>query len=267
MKRRGPWLALLGFSVLLSAYAGTMLASIDNRSGPPESTLRLSERELELPTGDPSGDEDNTPLTLHLVWRIEANELGPSGRAASTTRAAWITRSTLERLRVDLPRRAGPDTYVSTFLVLEFDGPSHARAVSQACNPVGAAHDARLCEIETKQSSRLYVVDAGRTIAELRQRYPGRDHFAIVPGVIKLSTESNTGEVAGFIESLSVDTVQGVEPLRSTIDPASGKMLWRRLLARQDFDAVIRFGRRLEPWNISIEARKGVAAGAEVRRR
>jgi len=33
-------------------------------------------------------------------------------------------------------------------------------------------------------------------------------------------------------------------------------MLWRGLQARHFFDAVISFGRRLEPWNLSIEGRE-----------
>ena len=75
-------------------------------------------------------------------------------------------------------------------------------------------------------------------------------------GVIKLSQDLSPGEPQGYVSSLSVDTVQGIEPLRSAIDPTSGKMLWRSLQAGHFFDAVISFGRRLEPWNLSVEARE-----------
>jgi len=261
MKLQRLRLPILGFAVVLAVCAGTLLSSVYNRSGTPESTLRLSERELELPTGDESGKQENTPLTLRLVWRVESkDQVDPAATAASATRAAWITRSKLAQLDIPIPSRVRPDTFVSTLLVLEFDGPAHARAVSRACNPASLARDERTCEFEVKKSSCLYVVDAGNSVAELRGRYPDRAHFAIVSGVIKLSQDLNTGELAGYVSGLSVDTIQGMEPLRSTIDPATGEMLWHRLLARHFFDAVIAFGRRLEPWNVSIEGRESEAA-------
>ena len=248
------WLPILGFTVILVVCTGTLLAGIYNRSGTSESTLRLSERELELPTGE-SGEQENTPLTLHLLWRVETvDQAGSATTEASSTRAAWITQTKLAEL--EIPSGIRPNAFVSTFLVLEFDGRAHARAVSRACNSASPSRDARTCEFEIKKSSRLYVVDAGRTVAELRARYPDRAHYAIVSGVIKLSHDLNVREPEGYVSSLSLETVQGVEPLRSAIDPTTGKMLWRRLQAGHFFDAVISFGRRLEPWNLSIEARE-----------
>jgi hypothetical protein len=254
-------LPILGFAIILLVCAGTLLAGVYNRSGIPESTLRLSERELELPTGQESGNRENTPLTLHLVWRVEpTDQVDSAATVASAIRAVWITRAKLVQLDIPIPSRVRPMTLVSTLLVLEFDGRAHARAVSRACSPASPARDERICEFEVKKSSRLYVVDAGRTVAELRGRYPDRAHFAIVSGVIKLSQDGNVGELEGYVSGLSVDTVQGMEPLRSTIDPATGEMLWHRLQAPHFFDAVIAFGRRLEPWNVSIEGRESEAA-------
>jgi hypothetical protein len=212
---------------------------------------------LELPTGKAPGDTENTPLTLHLVWRVEsADQVDAATTAVSSTQAGWITRAKLVELGVPVPSRFETNTFVSTLLVLEFDGPTHARVESRTCSPASRVRDETICDFEARKSSRLYVVDAGRTVAELRGRYPDRAHFAIVPGVIKLAIDRKVGEVAGYISGLSVDTVQGVEPLRSTIDPSTGEMLWHRLLAPHVFEAVISFGRRLEPWNVSIEGRE-----------
>jgi hypothetical protein len=254
MKFQRLVLPILGFLVVLVVCAGTLLGAAYNRGGIPESTLRLSERELELPVGQGSGVQEDSPLTLHLIWRVEPTDhVSSAATVASATRAVWITRSKLVLLDIPIPSRGGSSTFVSTLLVLEFDGRAHARAVSRACDPASPARDERTCEFEVKKSSRLYVVDAGRTVTELRGRYPDRAHFAIVYGVIKLSQDWNVGEVEGYVNDLSVDTVQGVEPLRSAIDPATGEMLWHRLQAPHCFDAVIAFGRRLEPWNVSIE--------------
>jgi hypothetical protein len=61
MKLQRLRLPILGFALVLVVCAGTLLAGVYNRSGIPESTLRLSERELELPTGQESGKQENTP--------------------------------------------------------------------------------------------------------------------------------------------------------------------------------------------------------------
>jgi hypothetical protein len=61
MKLQRLWLQILGFATVLVVCAGTLLAAAYNRSGIPESTLRLSERELELPAGQGSGAQENTP--------------------------------------------------------------------------------------------------------------------------------------------------------------------------------------------------------------
>jgi hypothetical protein len=262
MKLRRVALPLLGFAVILAVCTGTVLAGLFNRAGQPESALRLSERELELPMDQHSGKLEDAPLSLRLAWRVESTDRADSpATPASATRAAWITRSALPGLDLPVPSPVWPIAYVSTLLVLEFDGSAHARAVSRACDPASPAREARSCEFETRKSSRLYVVDAGRSLAALRSRYPDRARFAIVPGVIKLSRDLKTGEIAGYVNGLSIETVQGLEPLRSTLVPGTGEMLWHRELAGRNFDAVIAFGRRLEPWNVSIEGRESEAAG------
>ncbi len=178
MRLKPLWLPALGFAVILVVCISPWVASIYNRGGTPESALRLSERELELPTGKELGEPENTPLTLRLVWRVESTgRLDSAATVASATQAAWITSSKVVQLGMPIPNRAGPDTYISTLLVLEYDGPAHARAVSRACDPANPMRDERSCEFEVKKSSRLFVVDAGRTVAELRTRYPDRAHF------------------------------------------------------------------------------------------
>jgi hypothetical protein len=69
----------------------------------------------------------------------------------------------------------------------------------------------------------------------------------------------NLSGASSEISILRAETVQGVEPLRSAIDPATGEMLWHRLQAPHGFEAVIAFGRRVEPWNVSIEGRESEA--------
>jgi len=249
-------LPIVGFVSILAVCGGIVLAGMYNQGGIPESTLKLSERELELPNGGEPGKQDNTPLTLHLLWRVESADQTASAvsTVATTTRAAWMTPSKVAQLGIVSKSRASSDELASILLVLEFDGPAHARAVSRVCDPQSTSRDESVCEFESKKASRLYVVDAGRSVAGLRAQYPDRAHFAVVPGVIRISQNTSDGEFGGYVTGLSVDTVQGLEPLRSSIDPVTGEMSWRQLLMQRNFFAVIDFGRRLEPWNVSIEA-------------
>lgn len=263
MKRSRLLLPILGFAVVLLVCIGILLTSLYNRTGSPESVLRLSERELALPAGQDSAPRENTPLTLRLAWRVESTgRFDPATTAASAIRAGWITPAMLTMLHMPVPPRDGPQRLVTALLVLEFAGDAHARAVSRVCAATSPARDGHACEVEADKASRLFVIDAGRSLAELRRRYPDSAHYAIVPGVIKLSRDSNADDVAGYVDSLSVDTVQGLEPLRSKIDPGTGEMAWHRL---RSFTAVIAFGRRLEPWNVSIEGRVSEPTGPVLR--
>ena len=253
MRRPQRLLPVAGFMVVLAVGTGILGAAAYNRSGAPESVLGLSERELEVPTGSVSGRRENTPLTLRLVWRVESSDrFSPATTVASDTRAAWITPAKLAELHIPVPRRTAQNTFASTLLVLELAGDAYARTVSRACEAPGLAKDERACDFESNTAGRLYVIDAGRSLAELRKKYPDRARYAIVPGVIKLSRDLNGGDVAGYVDSVSVGTVQGIEPLRSQIDPGNGEMAWHRL---HPFTAMIAFGRRLEPWDVSIEGR------------
>ncbi len=118
MKLRRHWLQLLGFATVFAVCAGTLLAAAYDRAGVPQSTMRLSERELELPAGQRSATQENTPLTLHLVWRVEpAEPSDPGATPAAATRAAWITQSKLAQLGIPISRRVGSSRSVSTLLV------------------------------------------------------------------------------------------------------------------------------------------------------
>ena len=261
MRRPQRLLPIAGFTVVLIVCAGILGAAAYNRSGAPESVLRLSERELEVPTGSASGRPENTPLTLRLVWRVESsNRFSPATTVASDTRAAWITPAKWAELDIPVPRRTAQDTFASTLLVLELAGDAYARTVSRACEAQGPAKDERACAFESSKASRLFVIDAGRSLTELRGRHPDRARYAIVRGVIKLSRDLNGGDVAGYVDSLSVEKVQSLEPLRSKIDPDNGEMAWHRL---RSFTAVIAFGRRLEPWDVSIAGRVSEATNPD----
>jgi hypothetical protein len=72
-------------------------------------------------------------------------------------------------------------------------------------------------------------------------------------GVLKIALDAPTGEVTGYVDGLNLETVRCSGSLRSNTQSPAGDTLGQRLLAKQSFNAVVAFGKRLEPWVLSIE--------------
>jgi hypothetical protein len=246
------WLPFAGFATIGIVSAAMLLAACFNRLGSPESVLKLSEREVAL-SSDGVEQSENSALSLRLLWRVES----PGSNAALTNapslqRVPWITRQKLEELKVALSRDVGSYTWASVLLVLELNGPAYERALAGSCAPAGATVDKEACGREEMQS-RLYVVNAGRNLKDLRNMYPDRAHYAIVHGFLKIALDAATGEVAGYVDGLNIETIRCSESLRSNTESAAGDTLRRRILVKHSYNAVVAFGRRLEPWVLSME--------------
>ena len=188
--RRRALLAALALLVLVNIL---VLAGVAwNRSGQPEASLALTERELRLVYRGRGREEDSgiaLALTLHHdsyapAWLDEAKlrELGfrPDRIRLADGRAD-------ERYKQPLPRRA--------WVVLEFDGAAWRAVLEERERDLDelpakvAAGKATLEQIAIGEravarmktsGSRLVAVDAGREAAELRARYPDRAQYLIV---------------------------------------------------------------------------------------
>jgi hypothetical protein len=238
------WLPFAGFATIGVVSVGMLLAAYYNRLGSPESVLELSEREVAL-SSDGAKQSEFGVVSLRLLWRVES----PGGNAALTNtpslqRVPWITRQKLEELKVAPSRDVRPYSWASVLLVLELNGPAYERALAGRCEEA--------CGRE-EMPSRLYVVNAGRNLKDLRKMYPDRAHYAIVHGVLRIALDTATGEVAGYVDGLNIETIRCSESLRSnTVSPA-GDTPRRRFLEKHSYKAVVAFGRRLEPWVLSME--------------
>jgi hypothetical protein len=150
--------------------------------------------------------------------------------------------------------------------VLEFDGPAYAAALAQerlrrdeeaataAMNPSReefarrakkAADAARYAEHE---ASRLFVVDAGLDRQALRARYPDRNRYAIVRGVLQPFV-SPAGKPAARIDRLSIGDVNVPYEFRQSLGRlAMAERMRRRDAPRNKFEATLNWGKQLEPW-------------------
>ena len=219
-----------------------------NRSGEPEATLPLTERELR-PTPQQA---ENTAMTLRLVWTDPAASAGDPGwfDAAKLSSIGFncrlpVTEENAAHYRVTPPR--------STYAVLEFDGAGWQRYVAAP----RAAGD--LSPID--RESRLVVVDVGNDPRALRARYPDRTRTVVVPATAALSFVREGGRppfLRGRVTQVFPLELNVPRQWRTVFERPSGGMpvtgvsrprLGGRALAHDpQFRVTVAWGRSLEPW-------------------
>jgi hypothetical protein len=257
--------AAAGLGLILLTNAVVLAGVAYNRSGEPEARLRLTERELSEPYSWGFGKE-NSGLAMGLRWRVlPASSDGQLdyGHGGYAAEAGWLDRSKLTDLGFDLSRPVVADDPHydkvlprDVLLVLEIDGDAYREALRRAEHPVdkprspqwaGTKYAAEALERERRQNSRLFVVDAGLDQAVLRAKYPDRARHAIVQGQVRLGlaypSHGDARRLVGRVNDVSVGEVDVPIELRQTIAPGAG------------FEAVVNFGRRLEPWFASASPR------------
>jgi len=257
------WGVVAGLVLVAVSNAVVLAGAAWNRSGTPEATLVLTEREATLPWrrvdddtglslgltlgGDDWWDDDFTPW----LDRTKLAELGFDVSVAADDRDAWNFYSrTLPRI---------------VFVALEYDGDAWTRwlvrqdeRLAEIAQRLAAgiekhadleAEQERL-EGERRSHSHLFAVDAARDVATLRQRYPDRSRYALVRAVVRLHHREKQGKrparLFGDIERLLVASVHVPLALRAELDAAAAEEQ-----AERRYTATIAFGRRHEPWLVA----------------
>jgi hypothetical protein len=249
-----------------------------NRSGTPDATVVLTEREL---AAMPRGTEDSG-IHLRLIWRQEEHPWFDAARLAAIGFDTSVPPSSGEAdgfYRKALPR--------STFVVLELEGEAWRRwlkgerrslAELERKAAEGRADEKRLQEAQKSLqrqevgASRLFAVDAGNDADELRRRYPDGSRYLIVPARVRLVLGAFREEgvsLRGVIDALLVEVM--TVP-RATVAPVigfleqgerGGKELYVSPYGPYGTDrppryrALVAFGRRHEPWVVSLAPLQG----------
>jgi hypothetical protein len=232
---------VLGAGALLLAGAAWNRDAVDTR-------IELTERECSLKTGN---NDDNTEVTLRFVWREPDVDVPDA--------APWLDSTGLRAVGFDvtppppdqspayerlLPREA--------FLVLEMEGPAwrwwidaRQREAAQRITETKDAAARKLYEdaldSDRHKGSRLVAVAAGRDPRALRERFPDRSRYLILPAEI---TMSNLPFNQKYI-------LHGTAALRSEQIPVP--LSFRRALAAPHYRVTIAVGRRFEPWLDKVE--------------
>lgn len=260
--------ALIAAMSLIAIVNAVVLAGVAyNRSGAPESALRLSERELSVPHGSP-GSKENSGLSAHLQWRVLPPEsLDPKeyawGLYSHGASPDWLNEAKMVALgfeatatsnRIDGQRRADRQLPRDVLLVLELNGAAYQAALARAIkfNESTSADkraDKQVLKREEKQLSRLFVVDAGRDIAALRAKYPERSRYAIVRGQVRPAwgRDQPVAALTGQVSDVSVSTLNVPLEWKSVFDGTSATRA-RGGDAVVHYEVDVKFGRRLEPW-------------------
>jgi hypothetical protein len=261
----------LGAALIVATNAVALLGVAYNRSGVPESELRLSQRELRPPYAWGMRKE-NSGLSLTLVWR--------AGEPYGAT-AAWLDRGKLSELGFDV---AQPATTPAdrrhqerlrskvVYLVLELAGPAYQAALAAAreraekrkADALAQPGDAKLkaqADFSEKQlfqeeheASRLIAVDAGLDAKALRAKYADRARYAIVHGRVRPMLEGGGAHVGGYIAAVINDGVNvplGMRKAFEGVPPRAYEFGAR--YAGPEIEATVAFGKRFEPWLVGVE--------------
>ena len=263
-----------------------------NRSGTPESELKLTQRELHDTYGSFRYDRETGGTELGLRWRVLASEsdnLFYYEGSFGSGMPDWLDEARLAALGFDVSKQ--PDARRESrrharilpkeaLIVLELDGPAAQMALQRARarlaretvkeaeekgrsekrSQVKLATDA--LKREETSNSRLFAVDAGLDAAELRAKYPDRGRYAIVRGKIRAYPPAQHGRGKesrwrGYLES--IDTPRVNVPLE--FRKQAGMAL--RALPRAGptdpgprYEVTVAFGRRFEPWVTAVNVLK-----------
>ena len=241
--------------VLISNAIGLALAA-RNRAGDAIQTIELTERELPLQ----SMGQDNSGVGVTLDWNR------PDPRDRNTT----FARAKLEEVgfdfRIHEGRPAGDVSLLprAAYVALEYQGRAYDEWLQRveadrqssrprAVPPEGSPYEER----DPHTMSRLFPVDAGKSAAELRRRYPDQSRYLIVQAVVGARIQdvkdSTTGAVTSrnYIGSLFqvipsyVNVPRPYAALLSPLKPQMGK--------EPRYSIELSYGRNLEPWVTSVK--------------
>lgn len=263
---------LAGCALIVIVNAAILGAAASNRRRDRLAELTLTERELAVPAyreAESSGlrltlkfVSEPPPRVQRIEWRKRVD--------LPVVDYPWLDRGKL----VDLGFHLGPESKPigrTAFIALELDGDSWARWLAaredRLRKQLPTVEAEAVLAIDRTMRSRLVPIDAGRDAEALRRRFPDRSRYLIVEGLVR-TVQGSPGDASwrGEIATLVVSDVCVPRELA----PAMKKFLPRETQAeafaseRREgeaswpapapprYRAVIAFGRRNEPWLVSV---------------
>lgn len=277
------WTLVAGIALIAITNAVALVGVAWNRSGEPESVLKLTQRELSQPHGF-GLDRDGGGLQLSVRWRVLTADPGLAFYADIHGTPEWLDELKLVALGFDVSpppatRRASwrydRQLPKEALVVLELDGPARQKALERTRDRAAkeaakgaetgttgpgtpAQQAAVFLKNEETANSRLFAVDAGPDAQALRAKYPDRTRYAIVQGKVRPYHQSGRGKEArwtGYIEVIQNAQVNVPLEFRKAVEPAriSGQV-GPAVQGAVPFEVTVAFGKRFEPWVVAAGA-------------
>lgn len=244
--------------VVVMANVAMLASVLANRSGAPDATIVLTEREVHLQR---RSDRDSVD-TLQL-WTPASRSVPAAGSGDK-----WLTPGKLAALGVACPP-AGPGRGRAqpcglsrqVFAVYEYDGPAWRAHVgglerrSSASTPVAApAPTADDLQLEARYGSRLIAVDAALDATALRRTYPDGRRYLILPAVLRAwRSDSSAPATRDVSTSLGPRRTTFIAPSRFRSRFAGLAPSRSRLGAEPRYAVTLAVGRHHEPWIVAVE--------------
>lgn len=271
--------AILGVALIVATNAVALVGVAYNRGGEPESVLLLSRREIDK-TGEWGFGRENSGLELYLRWKATGSgyfgfNFFPEGDAEDVP--SWIDSAKLSALGFDVPETMTGDKLRrhierqlsrDALVVLELDGPAYRedvervrrRAAEEQARTLASPNDAELrrraesakkqLERMEQEESRLYMVDAGPDLASLRTKYPDKARYAIVHARIRPIVHERKGKMR--LGAYAQPTTPHI------MVPLEYREVWEKNTAggvkSSTVEVGVAFGKRLEPWIVSLKS-------------
>ena len=285
--RSRKYILLAGAGLILLTNAVALGGAAYNRYGDPESTLRLSERELR-PADGWGVDRENSGMALDLRWRTLGKDVESAndfieGRYAYRGAPTWLNQRKLAALGFNTSSRKAPGgreydaiSAKQVFLVLELDGAAYQamlERVRQLGEQAKTAHtgSANVKDVERKvknaeerlareetSNSRLFVIDAGLDAEALRAQYPDRTRYAIVRGQVRPYWDRGANgvtELVGHVVGTSAGEINVPLGFQTSFARANERTSRGENAQLPKRDITVAFGRRLEPWITAVANR------------
>jgi len=254
-----------------------------NRSGEPESVLKLSQRELSR-SREYGLDREGGGLQLNVSWRVLGTERDSEIYWNFHGAPEWLDESKLASLGFDMtPPPATPKASWryerqlprEALVVLELDGPAYQKALERARERAAkeaakgaqtgktgpgspTQQAANFLKNEETANSRLFAVDAGRDARALRAKYPDRIRYAIVQGSVRTSYQPGRGKEArwtGYINDIQNAQINVPLEFRKAIESAQiSRRPGPAVQGAPPFEVTVAFGKRFEPWIVAASA-------------
>jgi len=236
MRRNG---LLFAAAVILIANAFVLVGVARNRSGHPQQTIQLTERELPM---NYRGNED-TGISLRLQW---------GQRSFSRGGYPLLDQAKLESLGFDC-KAALRDTKRQpldrpAFLVLELNGSTWQSWLKSAEETKTVPDSVKMAQ------SKIFVVDAAKTPEPLLAKYTDRKMYLVTRGVVRLFVNTWDAKVQNprlesSISELLPGTIHVPLPLSNMLANRSANT------PALDFHytVTLAYGSRFEPWVVKVE--------------